>query len=170
MQDTPTSTSEPHRSLLGGALLAVVVILIATAGGGVVAAQQNNSTNVSDVAPYYENQTQTPNVDGWTSGARGPSLANFTNYIARIPGFILGDGGDAQGGGSATNLVFGLMLLAGLVGVASGSSLGGVGGTVLGVVGVAGFATAALLPWWLYVTLLFVVGAVAAALGIRIWR
>lgn len=172
---TDISTTDRQHSRVGRLLLAiaVVVVFVATSAGagvGTAAAQDNNTTNVSEVAPYYENQTRTPAVDSWTSGARDPSLANLTNYLARIPGFVLGDGGDAQGGGSATGLVFGLLLLGGLVGVASGTTLGGVGGSVLGVIGVAGFATAGLLPWWLYVVLLFVVGGVAAAVGIRIWR
>jgi hypothetical protein len=133
-------------------------------------AQQNNSTNVSDVAPYYEEGTATPDTDRWTDGHREPALTTLLEYLARAPGFILGNGGAAQGGGLASGLLLSVVLLGGVVSVGATSNVGSVGGAVLGVVGVVGLATAGFVPAWMRVVVLFGLGAVLAAVVIRIWR
>lgn len=159
-----------RKTALGGVAVVAALLLVMLVQVPAVAVAQDNDTNVSDIAPYYENQTATPDVANWTDGRRDPTLANMTHYLSRIPSFVLGSGGEAQGGGSATTLVFSVLLLGGVIGVATGSGVGAVGGVVLGVVGVAGFASTALLPAWLYVVLLFVVGGALAAVAIRVWQ
>jgi len=104
------------------ALLLFVIMLVITLITGTVpaqqTAQQNNSTNVSDVAPYYEEGTATPDTDS----------------------------------------------------VGATSNVGSGGGAVLGVVGGVGLATAGCVPAWMRVVVLFGLGAVLAAVVIRIWR
>lgn len=153
--------------LLALATVAAVLMLPIGASGSLA---QDNETNVSDVAPYYENSTATPDVENWTDGHRNPSLSNLLHWLSRLPNFVVGTGGAAQGGGSASTLMFSMVLLGGIVSVGTRSGVGVVGGSVLATAGIAGFATTAFLPAWSYVVLLFIVGGLLAAVAVRLWR
>lgn len=163
MQDSTRRTALLVTVLLSSALLVLV-------GGMPAAAQDNNTTNISDVAPYYANNTSDVANESWMHGHEAPTLANFSHYLTRVGGFIVGNGGQAQGGGSMQGLILGLIIMASFVGIAVGPGVGGVGGAVLAVIGVAGLVSAALVPGWLYPVVLFVVGAILAVVVIRAYR
>lgn len=161
-----------HRRIALVAVVSLVLGLLWAGGFGTatVAAQTNNTTNISEVAPYYENHTDTPNLESWTAGATEPSVATLAHWLSRIPTFVLGDGGTAQGGGPMAGLLFSVILIGGVAAVGSSASVGSVGGAVLGTVGILGLVAAGFVPVWLKVILLFVLGAVASIVIIDIWR
>lgn len=171
MNDNNQLNKKAHIGLMALLIVATVGgVLMMPLGASGAGLQDENETNVSDVAPYYSDATETPDVDGWTQGHREPTLSNVLHWISRLPSLVLGDGGDAQGGGNASTLMFSVVLIGGLVSVGSRSGVGVVGGSVLVTGGIAGFATTAFLPSWSYVVLLFVVGGLLAAVAVRLWR
>lgn len=126
--------------------------------------------DIRNVANYYGNETTEVDNESWTTDHREPTLANWTHYITRIGSFVVGDGGDAQGGGSANALIIGLLFLGAFVGVAVRGQVGTVAGAVLGVIGIAGLVATAVVPGWLYPVVLFILGAVLSVVAIRLWR
>lgn len=150
-------------ALLLAALLAAVLV-----NGLGVAAAQSNDTNVSDNAPYYENESSEVNNESWFDGRENATLDNTVNFLTRIGGYVVGPGDTAQGGVGRTGpLILALVALGAVVSVGVGNGLGPVAGGVLGVTAIGGLTAAAVVPAWLYPVLLFVVGGVVSIIAIR---
>lgn len=156
------------RTLASTALL-IVVLFSSVLSAGAVAAQ-DNTTNATDKAPYYNNSSTAVANESWTEGHEEPTLANFTHYLTRVGGFVIGDGGSAQGGGSANSMIVGLLFMGAFGAVAVGGRFGSVGGVVMGTAAIGGLATASIIPTWLYPVVLFAVGGIASIVAIRTFR
>lgn len=149
------------------ALLAVLVMSIVPAG----AAQTNNSTDISDVAPYYEdNSTSEVRNESWMANRQSPTLDNTTHYLTRVGGFVIGSA-PAQGGvGPAGIMLLSLTLFGAFIGAGEGRTLGPIGGSVLAVVLASSVATIGLAPHWIYAVMVFALGLVLAAVSMRLFR
>lgn len=158
-------TSKIHIAFV--ALLAAVLV-VGIFGTSATLATTGNNTSAK--APYYENQSTDVANESWTADHEDPTLANFTHYLTRVGGFVIGDGGQAQGGGSANGIIVGLVFMAAFVGVAVGTGVGSVAGAVLATIGIGGLVTAAVAPAWIYPVLLFVLGGLLSLVAIRLWR
>lgn len=146
-------------------LLAALLALSALAVTGVA-----TGANVSDKAPYYDNQSDQVRNETWMDNRTEPTLDNTTHYLTRVGGFVIGQQ-PAQGGvGPAGVMLLSLVLFGSFVGLSEGRSVGPIGGAVLAVALASGVATVGLAPHWIYAVVIMGLGLVLAAVAIRIFR
>jgi len=166
-----------RRRVAAGVLAVAAVIiaagLVAPAGASTagVAAQENNTTNISDVASYYDNESAVVANESWMDGREIWTLDNGLNYLSRLSTFVIGSGHTAQGGaGSAGALVTGLVVFGVFAGMVVGSGVGAVAGAVLAVATTVGVIQIGLAPAWLYAVVLFLLGGLATTAFVRALR
>jgi len=142
----------------------LVVMLLATivpVGGAV--AQTNNTTNVSDVAPYYEGNTSEVNNESWMSGRENATLDNIVHYATRIGPFVIGGtGAEAQGGGYVGPAMVSLFIMGFILSMLLSSRAGVVGSVTIAIASAGGLANAGVAPGWIFAVVLFVVGMILA--------
>lgn len=142
------------------AFLAVLSMAVVPAGA---AAQTNNTTNVSDVAPYYENESTQVDNQSWMNGRQNATLDNIVHYATRIGPFIIGGTGtSAQGGGYVGPAMISLFFLGFILSMLLSSRAGVVGSVTIAIAAGGGLASAGVAPGWLFAVALFVVGAILA--------
>jgi hypothetical protein len=178
--DSASSTRPGRLRVLAGAVVALLVVAAigvapaaATTSSGVVAAANNSttSTNISDVAGYYDNESAVVANESWMDGREEWSFDNGTNYLTRLSTFLVGSGHTAQGGaGSAGALITGLAVFGMFAGLLVGSGVGAVAGMVLAVSTTVGVIRIGLAPAWLYAVLLFLLGGLATTAFVRSQR
>lgn len=149
------------------ALLSLVAApLLATAAmSGSVAAQDGNETNVSDKAPYYENETTDVGNESWTDGRENATADNIMHYATRLGSFVVGGDGSSSG-----PLLMGMIVLGGILGVTIGSGVGIVGGGVIAVAALFAVVAIDIAPAWFYAVGLFGIGILLAASIKRVLR
>lgn len=157
--------------ILAGAVL-VSAFAVATLGFGVTPGVAANNTttaaNLSDVAPYYANQSTAVNNASWMANHSDPTLQNATFHLVRFVSFVIGTGDPAPGGVGLTGpLMLTLTLMGAFLGTLVNTRTGMVGGGVLAVMAIAAFSTVGMAPSWLYVVLLFVLGLILSAVARR---
>jgi hypothetical protein len=148
-----------------GWILAVAAIA-GGVGAGAVAAQ-TNTTNISDVGPYYaNNSTSTPS--GWLTERQDPTLVNVSALATRVGTFIIGSGPSTQGGGGpAGALVLGFVIFGVVGSILRGSGVGSVAGPVVLIAAAAAIVSIGLAPTWLFAVVLLGLGLVVTTVVLR---
>lgn len=155
-------------AVIGTIVLVGLLPASAGAAGLDVAAQENNTTNISDVAGYYNETNTSVANESWMDGRSTWSFDNGVNYLTRISTFLIGSGHAAAGGaGSAGALVTGIAVIGAFGGMMVGSGVGAVAGGVLGVATTIGVIEIGLAPSWLYAVVLFLIGGIATTAFVR---
>lgn len=158
---------ETRRSLT---VIAIALLSLAAASTlvGPAIAQSDNTTNVSDIAPYYENNSTSVQNDTWLEGRGDATLENTTGMFARIGTFVVGSGVRGENVWAGP-LVLGLVLVGAALGALAGTA-GIVAGSVVGVALVATLVQLGLAPAWVWAVVLFALGLVATTVYIRLNR
>lgn len=136
--------------------LALIVPLLATVGAGPAAAQ-STPENVSDVAPYYANESSDVNNESWYEGVDNATLDSMGEMATRFVPQFIGYGQMAPGGaGFEGILLTGIIMTALFIGAVMMLPIGSVGGGVLAVAVGYGMTEMGLAPSWFRVILVFV--------------
>ncbi|MGZ0745721.1 hypothetical protein [Haloparvum sp. AD34] len=157
-----------RRTALAVAGIAALLTLVLLASAPAVA--ENNTTNLSDKAPYYANETSDVANESWMQGRENATLDNILAYAGRIDAFIIGSGYETQGNtGYAAPLLVGVLLAGGIIGTGVGTGVGLVGGGVIMVSTVYAFVQVGIAPQWLYALVLFGVGLILSTILKRVY-
>lgn len=125
-------------------------------------AAAQNATNVSDVAPYYANQSSSVPNSSWYQGIDNATLDSMGQMATRLGPYFVGTGGmDPSGTGFEGVLLTGIIMVGMFVGAVGMLPVGSVGGGVLAVVVGYGMTEIGLAPGWFRVILVFAVGVIA---------
>jgi len=152
------------------AVTAVAALLTVLLLASAPAVAENNTTNLSDKAPYYANETSDVANESWMQGRENATLDNILAYAGRIDSFIVGSGVQAQGdAGYAAPLLVGVLLVGGIIGTGVGTGIGLVGGGVIMVATVFAFVQVGIAPAWLYPLVLFGVGLILSTILKRVY-
>lgn len=157
-----------HRAF-GSELFPWLVMLAAIIGVGITVAllatapaAAQNATNVSDVAPYYANQSDAVPNGSYYNGTENATLDSIGDMATRLGPVFIGTGDmDPSGTGFQGALITGFVMILMFVGAWAMLPLGSVGGGVLAVVVGYGLTDLGLAPGWFRVILVFVVGVLA---------
>ena len=168
MTETSTETKQNRRqTVIATALLLTSVLLVGTVVVFLqpvgTSAAANNTTNISDQAPYYDNESNISNPDpGWFNGGN-VTLDGVVDMVTRIPGYIIGTGQQDQSGtGFIGVLLTGLLMAGGALGMIMGAGVGAIGGTIVALAVGFGLTTVGLAPAFIRPILLFAIGILAA--------
>lgn len=146
-------------------LLALLVVGVAGAILAVVSmpvAAQTTPTNISDVAPYYTNQSSDVDNESWYNGTTNATLDSLGDMASRLGPYFIGTGEmDPSGTGFQGILLTGFIMIAMFLGAWAMLPVGSVGGGVLAIVVGYGMTELGLAPQWFRVVLVFAVGVVA---------
>lgn len=140
---------------LGLVVLVLVLSLTAPAAGQV--------TNTS--AAYYNGTGSTVDNATWMDGRTDPTLENSTHMFSRIGGVTIGAGERAAG-----TLLIGLLAFAVVVSITGTSDVGIVGGGVVSLITISALTRAGFAPGWMWLIVLFGLGAVAFRIFKRVLR
>lgn len=149
--------------LVTGCLLALVASSLVAPAAAANTATPTATPNVSDKAPMYPNNSTAIANQSWMAGQQDPSIANVSQFVVRIPTFIVGTGVAQGGAGQAGVLIFGVAILGAIASLAVQPRVGVAGGSVLTVVGIYGGVAASVLPFWMWGLTLFGIGIVATS-------
>ena len=147
-------------------LLALMVIVAATVALVVSAATAapavaQTTTNVSDVAPYYANESTTVNNESWYENTENATLDSMGAMATRFTSYFLGYGVMApDNAGFEGILITGIVMIAMFIGGVAMLPIGSVGGGVLAVIVGYSMTELGLAPDWFRVVLLFAVGMI----------
>lgn len=146
-------------------MLALVVIVVATAAIAVSvatatpAAAQTTTTNVSDVAPYYANESTAVGNESWYDGTGNATLDSMGRMATRFTSYFLGYGVMApDNAGFEGILITGIVMIAMFLGAVAMLPVGSVGGGVLAIIIGYSMTEMGFAPGWFRVVLLFAVG------------
>lgn len=138
-------------------VFAIVVIGAAVLTSTAPVAAQ--TTNVSDVAPYYANESTAVNNESWYENTENATLDSMGAMATRFTSYFLGYGVMApDNAGFEGILITGIVMTAMFIGAVAILPLGSVGGGVLAIIVGYGMTEMGLAPGWFRVVLLFVVG------------
>lgn len=142
------------------------LLVVALVAGGVallsLPASAQNATNISDVAPYYANESGDVNNASWYADVdENASLDSMGQMASRIQRFIGTGEMDPSGTGFQGVLLTGFVMIGMFVGAWAMLPVGSVGGGVLAVVVGYGMTELGLAPQWFRVVLVFAIGMVA---------
>lgn len=154
------------------ALLAACILVgtLATLAAPTAPAVAANSTNLSDKAPYYENESGNVSMIGWIDDGNA-SLDTIVGMAMRVGPYIIGTGEmDQSGTGFVGILLTGLLMTASALGAVAGVGIGAVGGTVVGLAVGFGLAAVGLAPTWIIPILLFGIGIAATVAARQVVR
>lgn len=149
----------------------VVLLFLAIAAtvpllSGVASAQ--NATNVSDVAPYYANESKNVSTDSWYAGIENATVDSLGDMAVRLGPFFIGTGDlDRSGTGYEGVLLSAIVMVLMFIGAVAMLPVGSTGGVVLAVVVGYGMTELGLAPSWFRILLLFAVGIIVFVAFLR---
>lgn len=149
-------------------ILVVAILILAALVAVPSATAQENTTNASDVAPYYANNSTYIANESWMENRTDPTLENTTSLFTRLGTFIIGSGVRGQNVWAGP-LVLGLVFIGAALGALAGNA-GIVAGSVVAVAMLRGMVVVGLAPAWLWPVALFALGLVLTGIYIRSQR
>lgn len=172
--------SENHatnrRERMHGVAMLVVALVVAagilallTAVVAQPAAAQNNTTATNTT--YYGNASTDVANESWLAGKENATLDDQVSLLTRLSTMVVGSGDTTQGGGGPAGvLVFGFVLLGGVVAGVARSDTGAVGGSALAVAAAGGIVELGFVPRWMWAVVLLGIGVVLATAFLRASR
>lgn len=152
-------------------LLGVTMLAPSLVGGAAAAQEVNNSSNMTETAPYYANQSAPDSASGWFVGLKKPTLDNITGMAVRAGPALVGTGQTLPGGvGYAGPILIGIVVAGILLGSVWTSSIGIEGGAVVALTAAYGLVSAGLAPAWTKIVVLMLLGIVVATALFRATR
>lgn len=123
------------------------------------AAAAQSGTNISDVAPYYANESSNVDNGSWYEGFGNATLDSLGRMATRLGPYYIGTGEMApSNAGLEGILITGIVMTAMFIGAVFMLPIGAAGGGVLAVAVGFGLTEMGLAPQWFKVVLLFIVG------------
>lgn len=155
---TRTDDAERRPRAVGLALALLVIasglmLLFVPAAGA-------QSSNISNVSPYYANQSSSVDNASWYDGVGNATIDSMGRMATRLGPYFIGTGElDPSGTGFQGVLLTGIVMSIMFVGSWAMLPLGSVGGGVLSVIVGYGMTELGLAPQWFRVILVFAIGA-----------
>lgn len=150
------------------ALLVVTIVLVVAAIVAVSGSAAAANDTLNETAPYYNNSTTVGNQSAWFAGVENVTLDSLGKMVTRVGPFIIGSGDTIPGGQAYAGTFIMMLLVVGIfVGAITYTSLGMSGGAVVASTVGYGLVSVGLLPSWLRLVLLLIIGVAAGVAVLR---